>query len=58
MTEWLMNAERSVEQFLGKLVAALDRQWTVEQMAESCNLGLTRFVQCVRQLTNASPAEF
>lgn len=58
LTESLTGAERSVEQFLAELIGTLDRSWTVDQMAESCGLGVTRFVHYVRQLTNLSPAEF
>ncbi len=58
MTEALTYAERSVEHFLAELLNALDRPWTVEQMAGNCDLGVTRFVHYVRQLTNQAPAEF
>ena len=54
----LTSTARTVRQFLDELDASLDRPWTVETMAESCHLGVTRFVQYCEKLTNMAPARY
>lgn len=54
----LTSTARTVRQFLDELDASLDRPWTVEAMAESCHLGVTRFVQYCEKLTNMAPARY
>jgi len=54
----LTDAERTVRLFLEELNSTLDRPWTLESMAESCHLGVTRFVHYFRSLTNLSPASY
>lgn len=54
----LTSTARTVRQFLNELDASLDRPWTVEAMAESCHLGVTRFVQYCEKLTNMAPARY
>ena len=58
LSESLTDAERSVRQFLKELESAMEKPWTLETMAESCHLGVTRFVHYVRHVANVSPAEY
>jgi AraC family L-rhamnose operon regulatory protein RhaS len=53
----LTSSERTVELFLRRLPAELDRPWTLDTMAAECSLGRTRFAHYCRQLTNATPRE-
>jgi AraC family L-rhamnose operon regulatory protein RhaS len=54
----LTSAERTVRLFLRELSASLDHPWTLESMAESCHLGVTRFVHYFRGQTNLTPANY
>lgn len=36
----------------------LDRRWTLGEMADSCDLGRTRFAQYCQEITNMSPVEY
>jgi AraC family L-rhamnose operon regulatory protein RhaS len=58
LDEELSSARRSVQLFLGELDNYLDRKWTLGDMAESCELGRTRFAQYCQELTNMSPVEY
>lgn len=40
----LIESKRSANLFLAELPAHIDRNWTLQAMAEYCNLGTTRFV--------------
>lgn len=53
----LMSSERSVRQFLAELENALGQPWTLESMAESCGMGVTRFVHHCRAILNCSPMQ-
>jgi AraC family L-rhamnose operon regulatory protein RhaS len=58
LDESLTSPLRTVEMFWRELEsqpALLVREWTLPQMARSCRLGLTRFVEYSRQINNASP---
>ncbi|QBG48804.1 AraC family transcriptional regulator [Verrucomicrobia bacterium S94] len=57
-TKSLTDAQRSVELFLESLKASYADEWTLESMAESCGLGVTRFVHYCRQLTNLTPQQY
>ena len=46
---------RRVEAFIAGLRQRCDEQWTLEQMAEACKLGRSRFAAVCRQLTGDSP---
>ena len=54
----LTTAERTLRQFLGELEATLDQPWSLETMAASCHMGVTRFVHHFGQVTNLTPARF
>ena len=57
----LTSSRRTVHLFLNDLKAhpenlAID--WGVEEMATSCGLGVSQFMQHVRRLTNMTPVQF
>lgn len=57
----LMSSERVVQMFLRDLESNpnhLGEEWTVNAMARHCGLGVTRFVECVRQVTNTTPMQY
>jgi AraC family L-rhamnose operon regulatory protein RhaS len=58
LRETLTSAERTVSLFLQELSATLDHPWTLESMAESCHLGVTRFVHYFRSQTNLTPVSY
>lgn len=49
-----VSAQR-VERFIAGLKARCDEAWTLEQMAEQCGLGRSRFAMLCRRLTGDSP---
>lgn len=51
----LTESVRTVELFIRVLKDNLLEPWTLEQMAEHCKLGVTRFVHYFKQLTNMTP---
>ena len=57
----LTGTERTIELFLEELRQNEGQRrhpWTIQQMAESCGLGVTQFVSVCRQLTNRTPAKY
>jgi AraC family 4-hydroxyphenylacetate 3-monooxygenase operon regulatory protein len=58
LDEKLMDRSRSVELFLKELESNLSENWTVEEMAKSSGVGLTRFTFHCRQLTNSTPMKY
>ena len=58
LDEKLMNSSRSVQLFLKELDFKLSESWTVEKMAKSSGVGLTRFTFHCRQLTNLTPMKY
>lgn len=57
----LSSTRRTVELFLQDLRAHpehLELKWSLDEMAESCGLGVTQFVHHVRALTNMSPLQY
>lgn len=58
LTPSLTSSQRVVELFLKALPEQLDREWTVEDMAEACGLGKRRFTYYCQQITNLSPASY
>jgi AraC-like DNA-binding protein len=61
LDESLSSSRRTVELFLQDLRRRpehLALGWSVPEMAESCGLGVTRFADVVRQLTNMTPLRF
>ena len=56
--ESLTDSSRSVKLFLNELAKNLSEAWTIERMAESAGVGLTRFTYHCRQLTNTTPMRY
>ena len=56
--EALTDSSRSVKLFLNELEKNLSDAWTIERMAESAGVGLTRFTYHCRQLTNTTPMRY
>jgi len=54
----LSSRRRSVELFLASLPDNIERQWTLDLMAEQCGLGRSRFSHYCYELTNMSPSEY
>ena len=57
----LSSTQRMVEMLLAQLRRDLDmlsHPWTVKELAQYCELGVTRFSHYCRQLTNMTPMEF
>ncbi len=61
LDETLSSTRRTVELFLEDLRTHrenLSLKWSLEEMADSCGLGVTQFVHHVRSLTNLSPLQY
>ncbi|MDH5367263.1 MAG: AraC family transcriptional regulator [Cyclobacteriaceae bacterium] len=58
LNESLTDSLRSASQFIEELSSNLDHPWTIEKMANSAGLGVTRFTHHCRQLTNLTPMQF
>lgn len=58
LDEKLMDSSRSVQLFLKELESNLTEHWTVEKMAKSSGVGLTRFTFHCKQLTNLTPMKY
>ena len=58
LDEELVNSSRSVQLLLKELEGSLSENWTVEKMAKSSGVGLTRFTFHCRQLTNLTPMKY
>ena len=61
LDERLSGTERTVELFLEDLrenQEHLAQEWTVSRMAGACGLGVTRFTDYCRRLTNATPMQY
>ncbi len=54
----LVSTRRSVELFLKEVDDHLEHRWTLEEMAERCGLGRTRFADHCRQVTNMTPLAY
>lgn len=57
----LSSSRRTVELFLEDLRAHpehLQIEWSIEEMAQSCGLGVTQFVFHVKRLTNMTPLHY
>ncbi|UXP32756.1 AraC family transcriptional regulator [Reichenbachiella agarivorans] len=57
LNEALTNSMRSAKQFLSELSNNLAHPWTIEEMAASSGLGVTRFTHHCKQLTNLTPMQ-
>jgi len=61
LDESLSSSQRTVELFLADLderAGMLAFDWTVEEMARSCRLGVTQFFHHVKTLTNLTPMHY
>jgi AraC family 4-hydroxyphenylacetate 3-monooxygenase operon regulatory protein len=61
LNQELTTSRATVQMFLDDLASHpehLALEWNVQEMAESCGLGVTQFVHIVRQLTNMTPGAF
>ena len=58
INEDLTNSARSVSLFLNELESSLSETWTIEKMAESAGVGITRFTYHCKQLTNLTPMRY
>ncbi len=57
----LTSTQRTVRLFWESLEASVERaalEWTVQRMARQCKLGVTRFTQCTKELTNLAPGHY
>lgn len=52
------SARRTVEVFLSRLAFALDRDWTLDDMAAECGLSRTRFAHYCNLITNQTPLRY
>lgn len=54
----LIESKRSANLFLKELPLYINKNWTLETMAEHCNLGTTRFVHFCKIITNMTPTQY
>lgn len=52
------TSRKTVEIFLGRLAFALDRDWTLDDMAAECGLSRTRFAHYCTLITNQTPIKY
>ena len=58
LNESLTDSSRSVQLFLNELDKNLAENWTIERMAESAGVGVTRFTHHCKRLTNVTPMRY
>jgi len=58
LTGTLTTTRRTVKLFLDSIDERLDHPWTLDEMAERCGLGRSRFSHHCVELTNLTPAVF
>lgn len=58
LNESLTDSSRSVSLFLNELENNISEVWTIERMAESAGVGLTRFTHYCKRLTNLTPMRY
>lgn len=56
--ESLTKSIRTAELFIRDLQKNYHEPWTLDSMAAHCDLGITRFVHYIKQLTNSSPMQY
>jgi len=54
----LTTTSRNVELFLNEIKHNLSELWTLEKMAESCEMGVTRFVHYCVKIKNMTPVQY
>jgi AraC family L-rhamnose operon regulatory protein RhaS len=58
LNETLTDSSRSVQYFLKELEKSISDNWTIEKMAKSAGVGMTRFTHHCKQLTNLTPMKY
>lgn len=58
LNESLTDSSRSVQYFLKELDNNISENWTIENMANSAGVGLTRFTHHCKQITNLTPMQY
>jgi len=58
LDEHLSSTEHTVALLLQSVAEHPERPWTLDEMAEACGLGRTRFVHHCKRLTNLSPNDY
>ena len=58
LDEQLTDSSRSVRLFLNELEKNLTENWTIEEMANSAGVGLTRFTHHCKKITNLTPMRY
>lgn len=58
LNESLTDSSRSVKYFLDELEKNLSENWTIDLMAESAGVGVTRFTHHCKRLTNLTPMRY
>lgn len=58
LNEALTDSSRSVKLFLNELENNLLEDWTIERMAKSAGVGLTRFTHHCKRITNLTPMRY
>jgi len=58
LNDSLTDSSRSVKYFLKELDKSVSENWTIERMAKSAGVGLTRFTHHCKQLTNLTPMRY
>ncbi|MEI7731395.1 MAG: AraC family transcriptional regulator [Verrucomicrobiota bacterium] len=58
LDERLVSSRRTVELFLAALPSHLEHPWTLDEMAQQCGLGRSRFADHCRQIVNMAPADY
>ncbi|MCF6294634.1 MAG: AraC family transcriptional regulator [Flavobacteriaceae bacterium] len=58
LNEQLTDSSRSVKLFLKELEKNISEAWTIDKMAQSAGVGLTRFTHHCKRLTNLTPMRY
>lgn len=58
LNQSLTNSMRSAKQFLNELTNNVSYPWTIEEMAKSSGLGMTRFTHHCKEITNLTPMQY
>lgn len=58
LNETLTDSSRSVQFFLNELEKNVSENWTIEKMAQSAGVGMTRFTHHCKKLTNLTPMKY
>lgn len=58
LNEALTDSSRSVKLFLKELDKNVSENWTIQSMADSSGVGLTRFTHHCKQITNLTPMQY